>query len=204
MKKSKGISLDKMSGTYDFLVPTEKSKFRQKQIGLLHLKDGESVLDCGCGTGILTVLAKIGVGSGNVAGIDIAPKMIEKSKNKAEKYNLDIEFKTASIDNLPFENETFDAVISSWSMHHLPVNVKKNGLKEIYRVLKKNGRFLLSDWGKPHYFLGYIGVLFFIWMKSTRVQFFGKLPFYLKEVGFKKIKLVKKGLFMEHYLVNKK
>ena len=201
--KSKGISLNWMSKTYDLITPIEGSKFRQNQIRLLDLKERESVLDVGCGTGSLTMTAKRAVDSVNIIGIDIAPKMVKRAKEKAEKQKMDIQFKAASIDKLPFKNESFDIVISSLMMHHLPVRMKITGLKEIYRVLKKGGRFLLSDWGRPNYIIGYIMVLSHIWMESTRTQLFGRLPDYIKKAGFKNIKLVKKGAFMEHYLAYK-
>ena len=88
--KSKGISLNWMSKTYDLITPIEGSKFRQNQIRLLDLKERESVLDVGCGTGSLTMTAKRAVDSVNIIGIDIAPKMVKRAKEKAEKQKMDI------------------------------------------------------------------------------------------------------------------
>ena len=203
-EKSKGVSLDYLSNYYDTITPAEKSKFRHNQIGLIELCEGEKVLEVGCGTGALSILAKLAVGeTGEVEGIDIAPKMIMKAREKARKTNLKIGFRSASIDDLPYTDKYFDAVISSMMFHHLPVNTKREGLREIYRVLKNDGRFFLSDFCSPHFFAIPVMYLMHIWMSATRYQLFGKLPGLIKENGFEDIRLAKKGFFLDHYLIMK-
>lgn len=193
-----------MSKYYDLLAPAERSGFRRKQIALMRLKEGEKVLDAGCGTGSLSILAKLAVGdAGQVCGIDIAPKMIAQAEKKAGKYGLDIDFRAASIANLPFPDERFDAVISSLVFHHLPVHVKKEALEEVYRVLKRDGRFILADFCTPGFISAPLMFLFLIWLNSTRSQLFGKLPALIRESGFKSIKLAVKGFFLKYYLIEK-
>jgi len=203
-EKSKGVSLNYLSDYYDTITPAEKSKFRRKQISLINLREGEKVLDVGCGTGALSILAKLSVGeAGEVEGIDIAPKMITKAQKKARESNLKISFRAASIDELPYPDGYFDVVVSSMMFHHLPVDTKKKGLKEIYRVLKKEGRFFLSDFCSPHSLTIPLMYLMFIWISSTRYQLFGKLPTLIKESGFGGVKLLKKGFFLEYYQISK-
>ena len=80
-RRPKGISLDILSDYYDYLSFTEKSKFRRNQIGLMNIQKGERILEVGCGTGALSILSKIAVGeSGEVEGVDIAPKMIANAQ----------------------------------------------------------------------------------------------------------------------------
>ena len=203
-EKSKGVSLNYLSDYYDTITPAEKSKFRRKQISLINLREGEKVLDVGCGTGALSILAKLSVGeAGEVEGIDIAPKMITKAQKKARESNLKISFRAASIDELPYPDGYFDVVVSSMMFHPLPVDTKKKGLKEIYRVLKKEGRFFLSDFCSPHSLTIPLMYLMFIWISSTRYQLFGKLPTLIKESGFGDVKLLKKGFFLEYYQISK-
>jgi ubiquinone/menaquinone biosynthesis C-methylase UbiE len=203
-RKSKGISLDYMAGQYDKVTFTERSLFRRKQVALIGLKEGESVLDVGCGTGSLSILAKLAVGdAGRVCGIDIAPRMILKAKEKAERYKLDIDFRPASITGLPFPDERFDVVTSSLVFHHLPVAVKKEGLKEIHRVMKRDGRFFLADFSAPHTITAPLILLLLIWLGSTRYQLFGKLPGLIREAGFREVRRLKKGLFLDYFIIRK-
>ncbi len=202
--KSKGISLNSMAGYYDSMTPAEKSRLRNKQIDLAGLKEGETVLEVGCGTGVMAVLSKLRTGNkGKVYGIDIAEKMVAAASKKAGKYGLDIDFRVASIDDLPFPDKHCDVVISSMMFHHLPVAIKESGLKEVRRVLKDDGRFLLSDFGAPNIFIAPLMGLFFIWTRSLRYQLLGKLPGLVRKAGFTDIRLARNGVFIKHYLIKK-
>ena len=203
-KEAKGVSFDYLSDHYDLLTPTEKSRFRRKQIELAGLGEGEKVLEVGCGTGSLSLLSKLGVGeTGEVAGIDIAPRMVSKAQEKAKKANLDIAFEVASIGELPHPDEHFDVVISSLMFHHLPVEVKKRGLGEVRRVLKGDGRLLLCDFCSPHWLTVVPMYLMLVWAPYTRYQLFGKLPQLVRQSGFETMRLIKKGFFLEYYLISR-
>ena len=114
------------------------------------LRAGESVLDVGCGTGAVTIPAKMKVGSkGSVAGIDPALEMIAVARQKAKQAGLDIDFRVGVIESLPFSDATFDAVTSSLMMHHLTDRLRATGLAEIWRTLKPGGRILIADMRRP-------------------------------------------------------
>ncbi|MEO8392390.1 MAG: methyltransferase domain-containing protein [Chloroflexota bacterium] len=135
---------------YDTLVNLltlgRENKLRKETIRLASIRTGEAVLDVGCGTGSLTRLAKAAVGNlGAVYGIDAAPEMIEVAQRKAFQQHSDVQFKTALIEALPFPDATFDVVLSSMMFHHLPDDLKLQGLTEILRVLKPEGRLLVVD-----------------------------------------------------------
>ena len=109
----------------------------------MDIRKGEKVLEVGCGTGSLSILSKISVGeSGEVVGIDIAPKMIANAQEKARKANLKINFRIASVSELPYPDNYFDLVINSLMFHHLPVEVKKEGLDEIHRRIEEKRSIL--------------------------------------------------------------
>ena len=147
---------------YDVLVLVltlgRESALREKMIGLARLKPGETVLDAGCGTGTLAIAAKRRVGStGRVFGIDASPEMIARAAKKAGKAGLGIEFRNASIETLPFQDAQIDVVLSTLMLHHLPRQVRENGLREIRRVLKPGGRLLVVDFGQSERPQGLIG-----------------------------------------------
>jgi len=204
-KQSKGFSLDGLSEYWDLLTPAERSKFRRKQIALMDIREGEKVLEVGCGTGVLSILSKLAAGeAGEVEGIDIAPAMIARAQQKAGRAKLKIGFKAASIDELPNPDSYFDLVISSMMFHHLPVDIKKRGLEEIFRVLKEEGRFFLCDFLTPGILTLPLMYLLLIWTSSTRYQLLGKLPGLIRDCGFKSMELKRKGAFLEYYLITKK
>lgn len=110
------------------------------------LRWGETVLDVGCGTGVLTMLAKERVGTdGEAHGVDPSTEMIALARKKSAKAGLDVEFRTGVIEDLAFPDDSFDAVMSSLMLHHLPDDVKRKGFSEIVRVLRPGGRLLALD-----------------------------------------------------------
>jgi demethylmenaquinone methyltransferase/2-methoxy-6-polyprenyl-1,4-benzoquinol methylase/phosphoethanolamine N-methyltransferase len=120
--------------------------YRRLTIEAAAIAPGERVLDVGCGTGTLSLLAKQAAGdSGSVVGIDGSPEMIAVAREKAAKANAQVEFKVALIEQIPFGDQEFDVVLSSFMLHHLPDDVKLAGFAEIRRVLKPDGRLVAVD-----------------------------------------------------------
>jgi len=104
------------------------------------------VLDVGCGTGTLTIEVQKLVGlTGRVFGIDPGQEQIARARTKAARHQLPIEFQVGVIEQLGFPDQTFDVVLSTLMMHHLPTNLKRQGLSEIARVLKVGGRLVIAD-----------------------------------------------------------
>ncbi len=105
----------------------------------------EAVLDIGCGTGVDTLVAATMVGSeGRVTGIDLIPEMLKRARTNLEKTSLkNVTFQEGSAEQLPFPDGTFDVVISNGVFNLIPDKAK--ALREVFRVLKPSGRFLLAD-----------------------------------------------------------
>ena len=125
-------------------------KIWQEMLDQSGLKPGNWALDVGCGPGSLTLQAKKRVGqAGRAVGIDASPEMIAVAREKAQRAGADVEFQLEAVERLPFPEDSFDVVLSSLMMHHLPDDVKRQGLSEIRRVLKPGGCLIILDFKCP-------------------------------------------------------
>ena len=121
-------------------------ELRQRTANLACLQPGDAVLDVGCGTGTLAMEVARRVGrAGRVAGVDPGTEQIARARAKAARRHVPIEFQIGVIEQLPFPDQTFDVVFSTLMMHHLPADLKRQGLAEIARVLKPGGRLVIAD-----------------------------------------------------------
>ena len=121
-------------------------ELRQRTLALAGLHRGDQVLDVGCGTGTLALEAQLRVGSASrVIGIDPGEEQIARAQVKAAQRHAPVAFQVGLIEQLAFPDHTFDAVLSTLMMHHLPAKLKQQGLAEIARVLKPGGRLVIAD-----------------------------------------------------------
>jgi ubiquinone/menaquinone biosynthesis C-methylase UbiE len=129
------------------LMMTGRQKaIRQMTIELAEIHTGNQVLEIGCGTGTLTILAKKQTGeNGLVFGIDPLPQMIKRAQQKAAKSKLKIDFQIAPYEQIPFPENHFDVVLASFMIFHTNDDTRQQGLNEVFRVLKPGGKFLIID-----------------------------------------------------------
>ncbi len=131
-----------------------------EELKKLKLKNFESLLDAGCGPGILLnqLKAKYGIKG---YGVDISSMALSRAK---EAGNNKMDFRQGKLEQIPFPNRYFDVVVSFDVLEH--VEDKNKSLKEIYRVLKPRGRALLYAISKRD---------LFTWHWFLRVISFGKI-----------------------------
>ena len=114
-------------------------------IDLAALQPGDSVLDLGSGSGTDVFCAAVLVGeSGRVVGVDITDEQIDKASRLANREGFaNIEFVDAHIEELPFEDASFDAVLSNGVINLSPV--KGRVFAETARVLRPGGKLAIAD-----------------------------------------------------------
>jgi len=143
---------------------------------------GQSVLDVGCGTGYLTRRAARAVGpTGRAVGVDPAAPVIEYARGVSPPQ---CDFHIASGEALPEPDASFDVVVSSLAIHHIPPASRPTALREMHRVLRPGGRLLIADFRPPrnHAVNHLIGALTGPAMQHNPI---GQLAGLITDAGFK-------------------
>ncbi|MFD0843293.1 bifunctional demethylmenaquinone methyltransferase/2-methoxy-6-polyprenyl-1,4-benzoquinol methylase UbiE [Flaviramulus multivorans] len=143
---------DTISGDYDGLNRVISFgidvKWRNKVVKIVKETNPETILDIATGTGDLAItLAE--TSAKKIVGLDISSGMLEIGKQKIKKKGLDsrIEMILGDSENMPFDDNSFDAVTVAFGVRNF--ETLENGLKEIYRVLKPNGTFVILETSVP-------------------------------------------------------
>ena len=138
------------TGTYDLTMRlTMRERAWRGRLVRDVLEGGPTkVLDLGCGTGTLTVALEAAAPRLSVTGVDGDPEVLDRARAKAGA-GSSIEWVQALAGALPFEDASFDRVVSSLLFHHLVPDAKRAALAEARRVLRPGGRMHVADWGRP-------------------------------------------------------
>ncbi len=146
---------DNISGNYDFMNRIMTFgidvKWRKKVVEMVKETRPEKILDIATGTGDFAImLAEIK--PEKIVGLDISKGMLEVGKQKVKQKGLEnlIEMVLGDSENLPFEDNSFDAVTVGFGVRNFE-NLDK-GLQEIYRVLKPGGIFVVLETSQPEKF----------------------------------------------------
>lgn len=163
-----------------------EATFKRRLIAEARIESHQRVLDLGCGTATLTSLIKSIHPDVTVIGIDGDQKILQIGRRKIEKAGLEVTLTQAMAFNLPYQNVSFDRVLSSLMFHHLTREDKGRSLKEAYRVLRPSGSIHIADFGKPQNLL--MRVAAYPWQLfdgATTADIVGGLLFELmRETGF--------------------
>jgi ubiquinone/menaquinone biosynthesis C-methylase UbiE len=173
---------------FDFLTPvfdvfarstTRERAFKQRLLDQAALSADLDVLDIGSGTGTLAIWAKEREPAMRIRGLDGDPAIIEQARRKAARASIDIPFDEGLSYELPYEDASFDRILSSLFFHHLVRRDKERTIAEITRVLRPGGELHVADWGKPRSpreKLAAVAIRRFDGYEPTRDNLAGRLP----------------------------
>lgn len=146
---------DNIAPTYDFLnhalsLNIDKI-WRRKAIRSLRQINPKKILDIATGTGDLAIAA-MRLKPESIVGVDISEGMIKVGQQKINDRGLqkNISFMTADSEDLPFEDNHFDAITVAFGVRNFETPLK--GLKEMRRVLSSNGRLVVLEFMMPQKF----------------------------------------------------
>lgn len=151
-KEQVALMFDNISGNYDHLNRVISFgidvKWRKKIVQLVSNKNPESLLDIATGTGDLAILMTK-TNAKKIIGLDISEGMLDVGRKKIKALHFDsrIEMMLGDSENMPFENNSFDAITVAFGIRNFETLEK--GLSEILRVLKPNGLFVILETSVP-------------------------------------------------------
>ncbi|VAW14038.1 hypothetical protein MNBD_BACTEROID05-1177 [hydrothermal vent metagenome] len=148
-------------------------------------KDVKALLDVGCGTGELLKTVHSQFPEIKLSGVDLSREMLEVARQKLEE---NINLQNSSSEELSFDSESFDVVVSCSAFHFFenPVRV----LREFQRVLKPKGKIVITDWCHDYLSCQVHDVFLHLFNRGhSRTYSVKEIKDIFKEAGLKNIKI---------------
>jgi ubiquinone/menaquinone biosynthesis C-methylase UbiE len=166
---------------------TREGRFKELLLQQAAPASGQRILDLGCGTGTLAIQVKQREPRAEVVGLDADAEMLSQARRKAEEAGVELELTEGFSTELPYEDGSFDRVLSTLFFHHLDPEPKRQTAREIARVLRKGGELHVADWGRPSdpamaaaFFLG---IRLLDGFENTAENYRGELPAIFEGAG---------------------
>ena len=109
------------------------------------IEPGSTVLEIGCGTGNVLLLAARAVPGARLIGLDPDPRVLAIAARKAQRAGVTMQLDQGYADRLPYADGSVDRVLSALMLHHMPAAEQHEALREVRRVLTPGGRLHLLD-----------------------------------------------------------
>ena len=183
---------DRLTPLYDPIVKlfTRETRVKSRLLQQAELDKSHTVLDVGCGTGTLLLMAKRAIKGMVAVGLDGDGKILGLARKKTRRAMEAHPLIRASSIHIPFLDGTFDRVLSSLMLHHLTPSEKLHTLREMYRTLRPGGELHVADWGRPRGLLMELLALVVRvgdGFERTRDNLDGRLPTLCREAGFEEV-----------------
>ena len=140
-----------------YIVPAFSDTWAQNLVDRASLRNGDRILEIGCGTGIVTRHAYRSMGeSVSLTGVDVNEIVLKKAREICPPDTTSIEWKQCNAEDLPFCDSQFDVVLCQQGLQYFPDRSK--ALTEVNRVLESGGRAFFSVWRSLEYFPFYLAL----------------------------------------------
>lgn len=186
------LKFRKLTVLYDPLLnwAMREKVFKTELIQQANIQPGQRVLDLGCGTATLTIMIKRSHPQSEVIGLDGDPAVLTIGREKAAKAGVDITLDQGMAFEIPYPDGSFDRVLSSLVFHHLTTENKEHTLREVKRVLRPGGEFVLADFGPPRSYWARIVSPVMARLEEAGDNHTGLLPVLLAKTGFEQVEEV--------------
>jgi ubiquinone/menaquinone biosynthesis C-methylase UbiE len=168
---------------------SRERRFKELLVDQVAPAPGQRILDLGCGTGTLAIQVKEREPRADVVGLDADPEMLGRARAKAERAGVELQLAEGMSDELPFEDASFDRVLSTLFFHHLDPEPKRRTAREIARVLRNGGELHVADWGRPSdpaMAVAFLGIRLLDGFENTAENARGELPRIFEEAGLER------------------
>jgi len=189
------LKYDWLTQVYDhvlqFTMP--EKKFKIALIDQMGIQPGNRVLDFGCGSLTLSIMAAQTHPHAEFHGVDIDDKILSIAKEKLKDTEVNIHIQNYDGGRLPYPDGHFSKIMSSLVFHHLTLQQKYAALDEMHRVLKPGGELHIADFGKPSNVfqrIGFYTIQCLDGFETTRDSVKYLLPTAMRDSGFAQVEEV--------------